>query len=126
MRITKDVVRKIADHAKTISGGHFHLLYTANPGDGIRYVDGQSMTLTWTGDGAAAHAASYYFGIIEAYNTGTGGDLPAQWVSGLLYATPENLWPATLSEITRVRDSIPHEAFAGIDWNAVRSSLLAV
>jgi hypothetical protein len=76
MRFTADTVRRIADHAKEVSGGRFSLAYKANPGDGVRYVDGQSMTLVWKGSGAAHRAASYYLGVIEAYNPGTIGDLP--------------------------------------------------
>lgn len=76
MRFTLATVQQIADHAKEVSGGKFHFGYKANPGDGVRYVDGQSMTLVWKGSGAAARAASYYLGVIEAYNTGTVGDLP--------------------------------------------------
>jgi hypothetical protein len=76
MRFTADTVQKIADHAKEVSDGRFSLGYHANPGDGRRYVDGHSMTLSWKGSGAAHRAASYYLGVIEAYNPGTVGDLP--------------------------------------------------
>ncbi|MEV7675032.1 hypothetical protein [Streptomyces sp. NPDC088752] len=76
MRFTLDTVQRIGDHAKEISNGRFSFGYKANPGDGVRYIDGKSMTLVWHGSGAAHRAASYYLGIIEAYNPGTIGDLP--------------------------------------------------
>ena len=76
MRFTPDNVAKIAEQAKEVSGGKFWLAYHANPGDGRTYVDGQRMTLSWKGSGAAHRAASYYLGVIEAYNPGTVGDLP--------------------------------------------------
>ncbi|MEU6362182.1 hypothetical protein [Streptomyces albidoflavus] len=76
MRFTADTVHKIANHAKEISGGRFSFAYKANPGDGVRYVDGTKLGLVWTGSGAAHRAASYYLGVIEAYNPGTVGDLP--------------------------------------------------
>ncbi len=76
MRFTLDTVQKIADHAKKVSGSRFGFGYKANPGDGVVYVDGHKMTLQWRGSGAAHRAASYYLGVIEAYNPGTVGDLP--------------------------------------------------
>ncbi|MGA5598328.1 hypothetical protein ACPCSE_29260 [Streptomyces cellulosae] len=76
MRFTLDAVQQIADHAKEVSGGRFSFGYKANPGDGVVYVDGHKMTLQWRGSGAAHRAASYYLGVIEAYNPGTVGDLP--------------------------------------------------
>ncbi|MFH8483015.1 hypothetical protein [Streptomyces sp. NPDC018055] len=70
MRITATTVQTAANYAKEVSNGAFNLAYHANPGDGRRYVDGQSMTLSWKGRNAAVLATAYYLGAARTYMDG--------------------------------------------------------
>lgn len=76
MRITPDTVQRLADYASELTDGRFRFGYASNPGDGMRYVDGTLIHLTWSGRDAARKAAAYYYGVAESANPGTVGDLP--------------------------------------------------
>lgn len=76
MRITVDTVQRLGNYASELTGGRFRFGDANNPGDGMRYVDGTSHTLAWTGRQAARSAAAYYYGVAESAHPGTIGDLP--------------------------------------------------
>ncbi len=75
IRITRDTVQRLADYASEVTGGRFRFGYVNNPGDGVRYVDGTEMHLTWSGSDAARKAAAYYYGVAESA-VPLVGDLP--------------------------------------------------
>ncbi|MFF7198279.1 hypothetical protein ACFZAM_31790 [Streptomyces sp. NPDC008079] len=85
MRISQAVVQKIANYAKEVSDGEFRLAGIGGDlGHGVRYIDGRSHII-WLGKSGNVQAASYYHGIVEAYDKGPVSDRPA-WVQELGWA----------------------------------------
>lgn len=75
-RFTKAKVETVSNHAKKLTGDRFGLSGIGGDlGNGVRYIDGRKQQV-WFGSRGARQAASYYLGVIDAYNPGEIGDLP--------------------------------------------------
>jgi hypothetical protein len=83
MRITKETVRKLANYAAEVSSGTLTLESIANPGDGLRYVDGHSNTRVFTGKTATREAALFY-GFAGHEWAVRNGTYPPAWVDEVL------------------------------------------
>jgi|SRR5581483_4132611 len=74
---TQAKVRIISDYTKKVSGDVFGLQAIGGDiGNGVRYFDCREQ-LVWLGSRGSREAASYYLGVIDAFNPGIIGDLPA-------------------------------------------------
>ena len=73
--ITEGNVQAVSDHAVKLSNGVFGLQASGNIGYGMRYID-RCRDKVWAGRRAGARAASYYLGVIDAFNPGAIADLP--------------------------------------------------